>query len=299
MKHVRIFCFSLLALCSIGTMAAGKKKTKKDKKAPVEVVDTVSVDTFSYACGKANTQGLKNYLVQRLGMDTTYMDDFMKGFDQILLTEADKKAKARLAGIEIRTQLETQILPNVNKQISDSADIVVKEMFIQGFKDGLMGANMHISMDSTQKIVSKQAAYYQKVKTEKLYGANRVAGEEFLKLNAKKDSVKTTPSGLQYKEIKTGTGEKPQPTHKVTVHYEGRLIDGTVFDSSYQRNKPATFACGQVIKGWTEALTMMPVGSKWELYIPQELGYGAREQAKIPPFSTLIFTVELLGIEKQ
>ena len=223
MKHIRIFCFSLLALCCIGTMAAGKKKTKKDKKAPVEVVDTVSVDTFSYACGKANTQGLKNYLVQRLGMDTTYMDDFMKGFDQILLTEADKKAKARLAGIEIRTQLETQILPNVNKQISDSADIIVKEKFIQGFNDGLMGANMHISMDSTQKIVSKQAAYYQKVKTEKLYGANRAAGEEFLKLNAKKDSVKTTPSGLQYKEIKTGTGEKPQPTHKVTVHYEGRM----------------------------------------------------------------------------
>ena len=299
MNYIKIFCFALLAVFCMNAEAAGKKKSKKkDKNAPVEVVDTVSVDTFSYACGKANTQGLKTYLAQRLGMDTTYMEDFMKGFDQILLTEADKKAKARLAGIEIRTQVETQILPNVNKQISDSAEIIVREKFLQGFKDGLLGANMYISMDSTQKIVSKQAAYYQKVKLEKQYGPNRVAGEEFLKLNAKKDSVKTTPSGLQYKAIKTGTGEKPQPTQKVTVHYEGRLIDGTVFDSSYQRGKPATFGCGQVIKGWTEALMMMPVGSKWELYIPQELGYGSREQGKIPPFSMLIFTVELLGIEK-
>ena len=156
MKHVRIFCFSLLALCCISTMAAGKKKTKKNKKAPVEVVDTVSVDTFSYACGKANTQGLKAYLAQRLGMDTTYMEDFMKGFDQILLTEADKKAKARLAGIEIRTQLETQILPNVNKQISDSADIVVKDKFIQGFKAVLMGAGLVESIKKGGNVVKVQ-----------------------------------------------------------------------------------------------------------------------------------------------
>lgn len=299
MRYSKIFCFALLAALCMSTMAAGKKKSKKkDKKAAVEVVDTVSVDTFSYACGKANTQGLKAYLAQRLGVDTTYMEDFMKGFDQAVLTEADKKAKARMAGIEIRQQVETQILPGVNKQISDSAEILIKDRFIQGFKDGLLGANMYISMDSTQKIVSKQAAYYQKVKLEKKYGANRAAGETFLKLNAKKDSVKTTPSGLQYKIIKAGTGEIPQPTHKVKAHYEGRLIDGTIFDSSYQRGKPMTFSCGQVIKGWTEALTMMPVGSKWELYIPQELGYGAREQEKIPPFSTLVFTVELLGIEK-
>ena len=97
-----------------------------------------------------------------------------------------------------------------------------------------------------------------------------------------------------------GTGEKPQVTDKVEVNYEGRLIDGTVFDSSYQRNKPSTFRANQVIKGWTEALTMMPVGSKWELYIPQELAYGDREQGRqIKPYSALIFTVELLGIVKE
>ena len=133
---------------------------------------------------------------------------------------------------------------------------------------------------------------------EKKYGANRTAGEEFLKKNAKADSVKTTASGLQYKILTKGTGEIPQATDKVKVHYEGHLIDGTEFDSSYKRDKPTTFPANEVIKGWTEALTMMPVGSKWMLYIPQELAYGDREQNKIPPFSTLIFTVELLEIVK-
>ena len=133
---------------------------------------------------------------------------------------------------------------------------------------------------------------------EKKYGANRLAGEQFLKLNAKQDSVQTTASGLQYKVITMGTGEIPQKTDRVKVDYEGRLIDGTVFDSSYKRGKPATFPVGQVIAGWTEALCMMPVGSKWEVYVPQELGYGDREQQKIPPFSCLVFTVELHEIVK-
>ena len=146
--------------------------------------------------------------------------------------------------------------------------------------------------------IRKQLEYYHKVKMEAKFGDNRKAGEEFLATNAKKDSVKVTPSGLQYKVLTAGTGEVPTATQKVKVNYEGRLIDGTVFDSSYKRNQPATFACNQVIKGWTEALTMMPVGSKWELYIPQELAYGDRESGKIPPFSMLIFTVELLEIVK-
>ena len=108
----------------------------------------------------------------------------------------------------------------------------------------------------------------------------------------------TLPSGLQYKVLTQGTGAVPTTSDKVQVHYEGRLIDGTVFDSSYERGNPATFGCNQVIKGWQEALTMMPVGSKWQLFIPQELAYGDREAGKIPPFSMLTFTVELLSIEK-
>ena len=116
--------------------------------------------------------------------------------------------------------------------------------------------------------------------------------------NAKKEGVVTLPSGLQYKVITMGEGEKPLKDQTVEVKYEGKMIDGTVFDSSYKRNPPTSkFRCDQVIKGWTEALQLMPVGSKWELYIPQELAYGERQAGQIKPFSALIFTVELMGIE--
>lgn len=300
MKKTKIILMALVALLCMGATAATKKQ-RKGKKAAKEVaerVDTVSVDTFSYLLGMANSNGLKAYLSQRMGIDTAYVEDFLKGFQQKELTEADKREKARLAGMEIREQVETQVWSNANRQIDDSVDVLNHEQFIKGFQNGIFPVDTTFSMDSAQAVVQKQMAYYHKVKMEKKYGANRVAGEQFLKLNAKQDSVQTTASGLQYKVITMGTGEKPQKTDRVKVDYEGRLIDGTVFDSSYKRGKPATFPVGQVIAGWTEALCMMPVGSKWEVYVPQELGYGDREQQKIPPFSCLIFTIELHEIVK-
>ena len=300
MKKTKIILMALVALLCVGGSAATKKQ-RKGKKAAKEVaerVDTVSVDTFSYLLGMANSNGLKAYLSQRMGIDTAYVEDFLKGFQQKELTEADKREKARLAGMEIREQVETQVWSNANRQIDDSVDVLNHEQFIKGFQNGIFPVDTTFSMDSAQSLVQKQMAYYHKVKMEKKYGANRVAGEQFLKLNAKQDSVQTTASGLQYKVITMGTGEKPQKTDRVKVDYEGRLIDGTVFDSSYKRGKPATFPVGQVIAGWTEALCMMPVGSKWEVYVPQELGYGDREQQKIPPFSCLVFTIELHEIVK-
>ena len=300
MKKTKIILMALVALLCMGATAATKKQ-RKGKKAAKEVaerVDTVSVDTFSYLLGMANSNGLKAYLSQRMGIETAYVEDFLKGFQQKELTEADKREKARLAGMEIREQVETQVWSNANRQIDDSVDVLNHEQFIKGFQNGIFPVDTTFSMDSAQSLVQKQMAYYHKVKMEKKYGANRVAGEQFLKLNAKQDSVQTTASGLQYKVITMCTGEIPQKTDRVKVDYEGRLIDGTVFDSSYKRGKPATFAVGQVIAGWTEALCMMPVGSKWEVYVPQELGYGDREQQKIPPFSCLVFTVELHEIVK-
>ena len=300
MKKTKIILMALVALLCMGATAATKKQ-RKGKKAAKEVaerVDTVSVDTFSYLLGMANSNGLKAYLSQRMGIDTAYVEDFLKGFQQKELTEADKREKARLAGMEIREQVETQVWSNANRQIDDSVDVLNHEQFIKGFQNGIFPVDTTFSMDSAQSLVQKQMAYYHKVKMEKKYGANRVASEQFLKLNAKQDSVQTTASGLQYKVITMGTGEKPQKTDRVKVDYEGRLIDGTVFDSSYKRGKPATFPVGQVIAGWTEALCMMPVGSKWEVYVPQELGYGDREQQKIPPFSCLVFTIELHEIVK-
>ena len=300
MIKTKIILMALVALLCMGATAATKKqrKGKKAAKELAERVDTVSVDTFSYLLGMANSNGLKAYLSQRMGIDTAYVEDFLKGFQQKELTEADKREKARLAGMEIREQVETQVWSNANRQIDDSVDVLNHEQFIKGFQNGIFPVDTTFSMDSAQSLVQKQMAYYHKVKMEKKYGANRLAGEQFLKLNAKQDSVQTTASGLQYKVITMGTGEKPQKTDRVKVDYEGRLIDGTVFDSSYKRGKPATFPVGQVIAGWTEALCMMPVGSKWEVYVPQELGYGDREQQKIPPFSCLVFTIELHEIVK-
>lgn len=294
MKALKFFAIALGLLVCVSTSAA--KKAKKSKKT-VEVVkvDTVSMDVFSYAYGIAQTNGLMNYLVQRLGVDTAYVEYFLSGFDDPTIDEQTKQMKAYTAGKDIRQQVENQIVAQVNRQINDSVDLLNKERFIQGFRAAIAG-NATMATDSAQALASKQLDYYNSVKMEAKYGKNRIEGEEFLKANAKKDSVVTTESGLQYKILTVGTGAVPTATQKVKVNYEGRLIDGTVFDSSYKRNQPATFACNQVIKGWTEALTMMPVGSKWELYIPQELAYGAREAGKIPPFSMLIFTVELLDI---
>lgn len=289
------FTIIILALLVCGNVSAAKKKSKKTKDVQVEKVDTVPMAEFSYAYGVAQTNGLVNYLAQRMGVDAAYMADFLQGFDQKEMSEADKKQKARLAGMEIRQQVETQVAQQVNRQINDSIDLLDKAQFVLGFRESLAG-NARMTSDSAQTIANKQIEYYQQVKMEAKYGQNRIDGENYLKENAKKDSVKTTQSGLQYKILTVGTGAIPTAAQKVKVNYEGRLIDGTVFDSSYKRKQPATFACNQVIKGWTEALTMMPVGSKWELYIPQQLAYGAREAGKIPPFSMLIFTVELLEI---
>lgn len=282
-------------------MAAAKpKKTKKsNKKAVAEVVDTININDFSFHFGRANTNGLKEYLVQRMDIDTAYIADFIQGFDDATITEADKKLKARLAGKEIRAQVESQVMEQVSKQINDSVDLLNRAEFLRGFRVGIAGEDVPgISMDSSQILVRKNIEYYHKAQMERKYGTNRKAGIDFLAANAKKDSVVTTASGLQYKVITKGTGEIPTASQKVKVNYRGTLIDGTEFDSSYKRKQPSTFACNQVIKGWTEALTMMPVGSKWMIYIPQELAYGDRESGKIPPFSALVFEVELLEIVK-
>lgn len=138
-----------------------------------------------------------------------------------------------------------------------------------------------------------------KTTMEKNPSANPATSETFLAQNAKKEGVKTTASGLQYKVIQSGTGESPKLTDRVKVHYHGTLIDGTVFDSSVQRGQPISFPVGGVIPGWVEALQLMKVGDKWQLFIPAKLAYGDQSPSPaIPPNSVLIFEVELLGIEK-
>jgi FKBP-type peptidyl-prolyl cis-trans isomerase FklB len=297
MKYLKYISLALALLLCVNVNAQRRKSKTAELKVEqkAEKVDTVPMADFSYAFGIAQTNGLLNYLVQRMGVDTTYMADFLQGFEYAEMTPEVLKLKAWVTGTEIRRQLESQILPQANRQVNDSVDLLDRNLFIQGFRSAIQGTTL-IPQDSAQAIANRQLAYYHRVKMDSKYGANRTAGENFLKENAKKDSVKVTPSGLQFKVLSAGTGPVPTANQRVKVNYEGKLLDGTVFDSSYKRQQPATFGCDQVIKGWTEALTMMPVGSKWQLFIPQELAYGDREAGKIPPYSMLIFTVELLEI---
>jgi len=192
------------------------------------------------------------------------------------------------------------MLKGVNEEIfgKETTQSIDKDLYLEGFIAGTMGKGGIISVDAAQKYVQENMEKIKDKNLEQQYGANKEAGIKFLAENKTKEGVVTTASGLQYKIITKGTSEIPTADNKVKVHYKGTLLDGTEFDSSYKRNEPATFGAGQVIKGWTEALTLMPVGSKWELYIPYDLAYGSRDAGPIKPFSTLIFEVELLGIEK-
>lgn len=165
--------------------------------------------------------------------------------------------------------------------------------FVKGLQDVMNNAQPAMSYDEAKEVINE---YFVELQAQRLE-LNRKAGEEFLAINKNKAGVVTLPSGLQYEVLKEGEGRKPLATDTVKCHYHGTLIDGTVFDSSVQRNSPATFGVSQVIPGWVEALQLMPVGSKWKLFIPSNLAYGeAGAGQSIEPNSTLVFEVEILDI---
>ena len=258
------------------------------------------VDTVSYAIGMAQTQGLKDYLVGRLGVDTTYMDEFIKGLNEGANAGDDKKKAAYYAGIQIGQQISNQMVKGINHELfgDDSTKTISLKNFMAGFISGTTGKGGLMTVDSAQQVAQEMMRAIKAKNLEKEFGPNKKAGEDFLKKNAKKEDVKTLESGVQYKVIKEGTGVIPKDTSRVKVHYEGRTLDGKVFDSSYKRGQPTDFRANQVIKGWTEALVHMPAGSIWEVYIPQELAYGERQQgADIKPFSMLIFKIELIEVD--
>jgi FKBP-type peptidyl-prolyl cis-trans isomerase FklB len=260
------------------------------------------VDSVSYAIGMAQTQGLKDYLVMQLGVDTAYMADFVTGLRQGIAQQkiamSDAQEKARILGGQIANQLMQGMLPNVRRDFTDTPDTLIEDVFFRGFTDALSNDTTIFKQSVAEAFFHKKQEANKMAKDEKLYGPNRDAGRKFLAENAKKEGVVVMPSGLQYKVLVQGTGDIPQKTEKVKVNYEGRLIDGKVFDSSYKRGEPTEFRPDQVIKGWTEALTMMPVGSKWQLYIPYELAYGERDMGEIKPYSALIFDVEMVSIDR-
>lgn len=177
--------------------------------------------------------------------------------------------------------------------LSMGANSISVKDFAQAISDVLEGKQTVISHQEAREIVN---TYFAELEA-KMNAANIEQGKKFLEENAKKDGIKTLPSGLQYEVITEGNGKKPKATDQVRCHYEGTLMDGTLFDSSIKRGQPAVFGVNQVIQGWVEALQLMTEGSKWRLYIPSELGYGAQGAGEmIPPHSTLIFDVELIEV---
>ena len=283
-------------------MAAHPVKKAKAKKVSAKPAATITLrtssDSLSYAAGMSMTDGLIPYLQGQLGVDTAYMADFVRGLKDALPKASDKQFKAYAAGLQVAQMLDSRMIPAQVRQFKVSPDSINTDLFKAAFIAALEKKGTLFTDSAAKAYFEARYEADKAAKEEKLYGPNRKAGEEWLAANAKKDSVVTLPDGLQYKIIVKGNGPVPKATDRVTVKYEGKLIDGTVFDSSYKRNPQTnTFGASDVIKGWTEALTMMPVGSTWELYVPQQLAYGSRQAGKIKPYSALIFKVELVGID--
>lgn len=281
-----------LAIAAATMTSCGNSTPKADLK--------TDVDSMSYAMGYSQTQGLKEFMTGRMNVDTTYMDEFVKGVNDGANAGDDKKKSAYYAGIQIGQQISNMMIKGINHEVfgSDSTKTISMKNFMAGFIAGTTGKKGIMTMAQAQQLAQAKMTAIKAKNMEKQYGTNKIAGDKFLAANKTKAGVKTLPSGVQYKVIKEGNGPMPSDTSMVKVQYEGKTIDGKVFDSSYKRGQPVDLRANQVIKGWTEALVHMPVGSVWEVYIPQNLAYGEREQGQIKPFSALVFKIELISIGK-
>jgi len=284
MKKLIMTALVLVASASLFTASAANNKKKNVKKVTPVALATEG-DSLSYAAGVYATRGLIPFIQQSYQVDTAYMADFIRGYEEAIDKANTPQGTAYIVGMQIAQMVHQRILPGTREELKSTKDSIDANMFSRGFVAALA--------NDTTLFTEKKAGEYKK---EALAGA----GEKFLAENAKKPGVKVLPSGLQYKVIKAGEGEIPQASDEVEVIYEGRLIDGTVFDATSKHGGAKTdkFRAGSLIKGWTEALTTMPVGSKWELYIPYELAYGERQAGQIPPYSTLVFDLELVSIVK-
>ncbi len=281
---------ALFAVAASAFMACGNSTPKADLKN--------DIDSVSYAIGMAQTQGLKEYLVRGLGVDTAYMDEFFRGLNAGVNAGDDKKKAAYYAGIQIGQLISNQTLKGVNHQLfgEDSTQTISLKNFMAGFYAGAMDKKGLMDMQEAQAVWTLKMPVIRNRSLEKQYGENRAAGEKYLAEYAKKAGVKKLPDGVLYRVIKEGSGAMPKDTSWVRVNYQGKTIDGKVFD---ERKEPVALRANQVIPGWTSALTHMPVGSIWEVVIPQEMAYGNRETPQIKPFSALVFKIELVGLGRE
>jgi FKBP-type peptidyl-prolyl cis-trans isomerase len=254
-----------------------------------------NVDSLANYLGIAQAEGLKQYMKMQLQVDSTYTDEFIKGMIEGATAKEDPKNDAYMKGLQVGKQIKG-MAESLSKEVyeDDSTQQVPVKNLLAGIVSGLKG-EAGMKSDSAYKEFERLLAPIHDANLEKKYGEAKAANEKFLADNAKKDGVKILPSGTQYKVISNGTGALPTDTTVVKCFYEGKLIDGTVFDSNIGGEPfEVDMANPRVIPGWVEVLKMMPAGSKWEVYIPQKQAYGSQDMGQIKPFSTLIFTIEVV-----
>ena len=261
------------------------------------------VDTLSYALGMANSasdEEIKNYLVQA-GADSMYVEQFFKGIKDGLNASDNKKEMAYQLGLQTGMQMKTRMFTSIEGQVfaDDSTSHLSSKNFFMGMNDGRHGKSAlvidgkEVDREGVQELLMNMVNSMKEKANEKVYGPKKQASAAFMENVAKQPGVQALEGGVYYKVITEGKGEIPAANSIAEVEYEGRLMDGTVFDASH--GQTIKFACNQVIPGWTIALTHMPVGSEWEVYIPWEKAYGAQGQGPIPPYSALVFKVKLVN----
>ena len=281
---------ALAAVVAAGFMSCGNSTPKANLKS--------DIDSVSYAYGIMHSQGLEDYLVRGMGIDTAYMDEFYRGLNAGVNAGDDKKKMAYYAGIQIGQMISNQMVKGINNQLfgSDSTKTISLKNLMSGFLAGAKGEKPVITPEQAQMLLNIKIQQIRSRELAKQYGSNKAAGEKFVAEYAKKAGVKKLDGGVLYRVIKEGKGAVPADSSVVRVHYEGKTIDGKVFESSYEDGKPIQLRPNQFIPGWRTALTHMPVGSVWEVVIPQDQAYGERETPNFKPYSALVFKMELVGI---
>lgn len=297
-KKVVLLALALLASASfdVAEAASQKKKTRATEQKPQSETLATPADSLSYAAGMTLTDGLLPFLKSSYGIETNQLGAVEEAFKETMATGITPETRARIAGQDVAFRVLERMLPKLKGDMEGSKDSLNMQLFTDGFVSGMEKDHTTMADTTASKFFNKAM---KQIKDDR-NATTRKAGEDFLAANAKREGVVTLPSGLQYEVLTEGTGIVAAADDQVTVKYEGTLLDGTVFDSSYNRGDgTAKFRPKQVIKGWNEALTMMPVGSKWKLFIPYNLAYGERGTGKIQPYSALLFTVEVVNVEKK
>jgi len=285
----KMMILAVVAAAALMT-SCGSKSVKAELKS--------DVDSLAYQFGLAQSDGLKQALTPQLQVDSTQMDQFIQGMMDGV-ENSDPGRWAYVMGYMVgKSDVKERFGKGMSMQIygmEDTVNQVNVKNILAGMVKGLKGENPD-TPEASQAKFQEMMDRVMSAQMEVRYGDNKKAGEEYLAQNAKKEGVVQLPSGVQYEILTPGNGPLPNDSSIVKVNYEGRLIDGTVFDSNAERKEPFTVNMKRpgVIEGWVEVLKMMPAGSKWRVTIPQYKAYGSREMGQIKPFSTLIFDIETL-----